>query len=351
MTWRSRLSALLAASAALAALGVPHVGAVPTLLRQDPIPADGAVPAGGEVVHSWALAPAADPDDPAQAGSRSFFSYELEPGAVIEDAVTLFNLGTVPLTFDLYGTDARNNDRGDFELLPAATQPTGVGAWVETAASLGTVPAGGQLHIPITIRVPVDARPGDHAGAVLAASDTRATGPDGQEVVLDRRTGPRIYVRVAGELVPELSVEGLETSYDPALNPLGGGASVRYRIHNTGNVRLSGRHQASVAGPFGAGRQRGERLDLPELLPGESIEVETTVEGVPALGWARAEVVVEPSTELGEDPDLAPVSSRGMALAPPITVILGGVAAACGLFARRSLRRRRGPLPLEPLAS
>ncbi len=347
MTWRLRLPALfLAAAAALMAFGVPPSAlAAPRSVQQDPIPSESAPPEG-EVVHSWALAPASESGDPAQAGSRSFFSYELEPGAVIEDAVTLFNLGNAPLTFSLYGTDAFNNEAGGFELLPAAEQPEGVGTWIETSAKLVTVPAKAQLHIPITIRVPAGARPGDHAGAVLAASDVTGTDPDGRPVTLDRRTGPRVYIRVAGDLTPELSVEGIDTSYDPALNPLGGSATVRYRIHNTGNVRLSGRHRVTVAGPLGVGRTRSAGMDVPELLPGESIELETTLDGVPGLGLASVEVVVEPSTELGAKSDLDPVSGRGVALAPPITLLLGAVALGCALVARRSYLRRQRPVAI-----
>lgn len=342
---RSRLFALLAAAAAVLALGAGPSAAQPA---PDPIPAE--PPPGTEVVHSWALAPAADPADPSQAGSRSFFSYELEPGATIEDAVTLFNLGNVPLTFSLYATDAANNDVGDFELLPAADEPVDLGTWVETSTSLVTVPAQSQLHIPITIRVPSDATAGDHAGAVLAASDTRGTGPDGQEVVLDRRTGPRVYIRVAGEITPELSVEGVSTSYEPELNPLSGTATVRYRIRNTGNVRLGGTHHVSVAGPLGVGRRRSKTMEVPELLPGESIEVEAELGGVPALGLSQAEVVLEPSAESGAESAIAAVTASGSGLAPPVTLILGGVAVTCALVARRSYLRRQRLVSVGPAA-
>ena len=50
------------------------------------------------MIHSWALAPAGSLD-PNEAGNRPNLSYTADPGAVVEDAVTLFNYGTAQLTF------------------------------------------------------------------------------------------------------------------------------------------------------------------------------------------------------------------------------------------------------------
>ena len=75
-----------------------------------------------------------------------------------------------------------------------------------------TLEARQQATMPITVKVPITARPGDHAGAVLASSQAEGTGPDGKVITLDRRTGSRVYIRVAGPLTPELTVEKLRTT-------------------------------------------------------------------------------------------------------------------------------------------
>ncbi len=53
--------------------------------------------------------------------------WKLEDPATVEDAVTIFNYGNVQLTFRIYGTDARNNEDGQFDLLPGDDTPTAAG--------------------------------------------------------------------------------------------------------------------------------------------------------------------------------------------------------------------------------
>lgn len=316
-----------------------------------PAPLDPAAPGivdaqPGDIVHSWALAPTVR--NPEQGSGRPNLSYELAPGGEVTDEVTLFNYSNVQLTFRLYATDAFNNDDGDFDLLPGDQQPTALGTWVSLPQGAITMPAKTQATFPITVKVPDAARPGDYAGAVLASSRAEGTQPDGKVVGLDRRTGTRVYVRVSGRLAPALAVEGLKASYDPALNPAGGTADVQYRIVNRGNVRMSGTHRPSVAGPLGIGRTSGSEVRIPELLPGESIQVRTKLRGVLASGLAVAEVALRPDPVGSDLKSPAATERRSFALAVPVTLLAAGVALLLARRAARSYRRRQ--LPLEAIA-
>ena len=329
-TWRRLVVSVSAMALALGAMA-------PSSLAQDGPAAGEVVPQGGEEVHSWALAPAGS-TDPGEAGNRPNLSYEVDPGAELEDAVTLYNFSNVQLTFRVYATDAFNNEDGEFDVLPADQAPSDVGSWLTLPQPNVTVPPGAQITMPITVKVPADARPGDHAGAILASSEAAGTGADGKVVTLDRRTGTRVYLRVAGALQPDLAIESVDTSYRPALNPLDGTATVTYRIQNRGNVRLSGAHSASVAGPFGLARKRIPAEDLPELLPGEGVTLSATFDHVPAALIARTEVRLEP---IGAGEALDAVTRTGTAFAPPITILLVAMAAWLALRARRAYRRHR----------
>ena len=253
---------------------------------------------GNEVVHSWALAPAGS-DEAGGVGNRPDLSYVADPGAVIEDAVTLYNLSNVPLTFKLYATDAFNDDDGQFGLLGSDETPVDVGTWIGLGGEEVPVPARTQVTIPITLTIPENATPGDHVGAVLAANAALTTGDEGQALTLDRRTGTRLYVRVNGPLVPELAIADVRTDYQPSLNPLSGSATVSYRVENRGNVRLGGTTTASVGGPFGLGRQTGPTTEIPELLPGQSITLEQEFDNVPAFGVAVTEIELDPASDGG----------------------------------------------------
>jgi hypothetical protein len=344
-TWRRILVAATAVGVSLGA-SVPSSWSQDSTPQSDP-PAGRESPeaAGTGVVQSWALAPAGS-TDPSEAGNRPNLAYELAPGADLEDAVTLYNFSNVPLTFRVYATDAVNNEDGQFDLIPGDQEPEDVGTWITLPQDNITVPAGAQATMPISVKVPADAAPGDHVGAILASNEAAGTGPDGKTVTLDRRTGSRVYIRVSGDLHPELAIEDIDTSYTPSLNPLGGTAKVTYRIHNRGNVRLAGAHSVSIAGPFGLSEQRVPAKDLPELLPGESVTLRASFDGVPAAAVAVTMIRLEPSGNVGRD-DLSAVSGRALTLAPPVTVIMLGLATWLALRARRAYRRHRRHAAVE----
>lgn len=295
------------------------------------------VPDDTGIVDSWALAPG---DANQTGGQRPNLSYELSPGGEVKDNVTVYNLGTEQLTFAVYATDAFNNDDGSFNLLAGDDKPTDVGTWVTMPVNIVAVPAGKAATIPIEVHVPIDARPGDHVGAIVASSPTVGSGQDNATITLDRRTGTRLYVRVAGQLHPELAVEDLSTTYGSSANPAGGSADIKYRIVNRGNVRLEGKQKVSVSGPLGLLEKSAATADIPELLPGESMEVEETIDGVPATGVLMTHVDIEPASPAGGDA-LEPTKHTSSIMALPYTVIAALLVLILALLARRAFRRHR----------
>lgn len=314
------------------------------------VPEAGQLPAtpnlGDEVVHSWALTPAGNNNE-SGASSRSELSYTGDPGTVIEDAVTLFNLGNEVLTFRVYATDAVNDANGQFALLDGAAEPLDVGSWVTVEQELVTVAPGRVTTIPITIEIPAGARPGDHVGGILASNEALSTNDEGSTVLVDRRTGTRLFLRVSGPLIAEVSVDGLTVDYSASVNPLGGDATVTYSVENRGNVRLSGDAVVSVAGPFGIGRQTADPVEFVDLLPGQSVEFTSAVEGVPALVTAtgRVEVSLDESSQGAASLD---VRQEASTFAPPITLGLLALFILFALLALRASRRhsRRKELPV-----
>lgn len=322
-----------------------RAGAPPEPAPDETVPAepssDGS--AGTEIVQSWALAPLST----GSGGSRPELSYQASPGATIDDKVVLYNLGNVPMEFRVYATDAFNNDDGQFDLLPGDQLPTGVGSWVLLAAERITVNPGEQATIPIRITIPVDAAPGDHAGAIVASSIASADNGDGTVVDVERRTGARLYVQVAGPLTPVMAITEVEADYPIAVNPWSAPLEVRFRVENRGNVRLGGTPEVTVTGPLGLGRRTVSFPEMAELLPGESTEIVGVV-GAPAVLFLTATVRIEPvgSASLG---DLAAVQGSDRVFAPPLAVLLVALATIFGVLAVRAYRRHR-PDELEPEA-
>ena len=344
MNARRSLAILLAAAASLLVASPTAMAKDTTTTTTAPAAGNGAADGAqdvvtgdpGEKIDSFALTPAGANNEPGKI-ARPDLTYAADPGSTIEDAVTVFNLGTDALTFRLYATDARNAPDGTFSLLGGETKPTDVGSWVTLAQELVTVGPGMALTVPITIKVPNDASPGDHVGGVLVSSKALSTDGGGGSVVLDRRTGARVYLRVNGEITPKLAVEKLKLDYSSSANPLGGKAKVTYRIQNRGNVRLSGKAFTSVAGPLGLGKKSSPALSFPELLPGEGMDVAVDVDSVPALVMASAKVKIEPA---GAEASNAPkANGSSTSFAPPYTLLLIAALLFFGLLGRRALRR------------
>ncbi|CCH18143.1 WxL protein peptidoglycan domain-containing protein [Micromonospora lupini] len=279
--------------------------------------------------------------------ARSSYSYNVNPGGAVEDAMVVANRGPAPLTLAVYAADGFTTDAGQLDLLTRDKKSVAVGAWVRAGAGSVVIQPGKTAQVPFTINVPANATPGDHVGGILTTL-TQADQTEGINV--DRRLGIRITLRVGGELKPNLAIENLHVTYDGSSNPFGkGDATVAYTIHNTGNAALSGKQAVSVSGPFGVLRARaGDIAAPPQLLPGESWDVTVPVRGVaPAVRLAATATVTPLLTDAsGSTTSLKPIEATAHGWALPWTVVLAlvvliAVVVGAYLYRRRSRARRR----------
>jgi len=344
------LAAALACVAGVLVASLGTAGAADTTVPNAPA---SSVPAGDsgstngqqpEIVQSWALTPSGDGGT---GGTRSELNYESSPGTVINDAVVLYNYSNVPMNFRVYATDAFNNADGQFDALTGDKPPKEVGTWVSIPQENVSLLPGKMVTIPITVTIPIDATPGDHAGAVLAsniADGTASTNDSGgtTQVAVDRRTGTRMYIQVAGALKPQLAVTKVSSTYHTSLNPLNGTTDVSFRVENRGNARLTGVPVVEVGGLFGIGTQTVKMNKLVELLPGQFVDLKTTVKGVPALGIATVTVSIKPESAQGRPMEGVSVATgSSTSFAPPVTLLLVLLAVFMVLLTMRAYQRRR----------
>jgi len=290
---------------------------------------------GDEVIQSWTVVPGGE-------GQRAYFSYESDGGVTINDSVSVQNYGNVSLNLRVYATDGINAPDGSFALLSGDQKPADVGSWITLAQQNVTVPAGQQLIIPYTLTIPAGADPGDHVGGIVASNEV-ATKPGKKNTLLVfRRTGVRLYLRVYGQLRSNLATEDFRVSYDGGLNPSNGKVRVRFRLVNRGNVRQAGSYHLKVEGAFGTGKHDLGEESFPELLPGQSIEVAKNVRGVPALFVAKASVIVTPKAG-GDEAASQPTRRSARTFAPPLLPLLIVVVLLAFLVVWRIVRRYRNP--------
>jgi dihydroorotate dehydrogenase (fumarate) len=207
--------------------------------------------------------------DDGAADGRSRFTYEAAPGQRVEDCYVVANTGTTVQTVSVYATDAFNTEGGDFALLDASAQPTDAGAWVtleDGAPRMQFDLAPGQSRpIRFAMTVPPDAGPGDHAGGLLVSAQSPS-----EQILVDRRVGTRLYVRVPGDLQSLLNITGLSAVYNPSLNPLEGTATTTLTVTNQGNVALAPTLVLAPKSFFGTPLTDPVLQNLDELLPGAS---------------------------------------------------------------------------------
>ncbi|MGW5126208.1 WxL protein peptidoglycan domain-containing protein [Streptomyces sp. NPDC004069] len=326
-TRRKTTVTALARTAALALL----MAFALTGLRATPAAAE-----GGDVTWTVRTAPNSYGAD------RSSFSYAVNPGGRVEDAMVVANRGKAPLTLAVYAADGFTTDTGQLDLLTKDKKSVGVGAWVHADRTSVVLRPGKSVQVPFTVTVPDNATPGDYVGGVLTSL---RQSDEAEGINVDRRLGIRVKLRVGGDLRPTLAVENLHVDYSGSANPLAAGdATVTYTIHNTGNAVLSARQSVAVAGPFGWLRTEAGRIPAPpELLPGESWKVTVPVRGVTPGVVLTATATLTPllTDASGSTTALDPVPATAHGWAVPWTLLLILVL-LIALTAGAVVRTRRG---------
>lgn len=326
------------------ALGAPAAVAQPT--PEPASPTTTAAPAatppvsGNPGANTWSVSPTGK--DPTNPSERPNFTYELQPGATLDDSVTVWNYSEVERTFDVYARDAFNTESGGIDLLKKDKQSTDAGAWVSFAKERVIVPGKAGVAVPISISVPADATPGDHDAGIVASLVTHDAGAGDKKVFVEHRVGVRLYVRVTGPAAPALVIDDMHTTYVGAAAPLGKGrVEVTYSVRNAGNIRLEARQVLTVTGPFGWSLAEREPDDVAELLPGAARSYTATFDDISPAGRVTADVEltpVPPPANTLAVPDLEPIARSSASWAIPWTLLL---LLAALLVLRSGFRRLR----------
>jgi hypothetical protein len=200
--------------------------------------------------------------------------------------------------------------------------------------------------LPVTIRIPADASPGDHGGGIAAILATEGRNPQGQNINLEQRVAARVYVDVDGPAKPNLTVSELAAAYSGSWLPWQGGhVDVAYSVVNSGNVRLGVSSAVTTSGPLGLGRRTVTGVPTDELLPHNEQRQSVTVDSVWPLLRTRVTITATPTAAPGAVlPALAPVERSLTLWTVPmwLPVLLLVVALAVGLGV---WRHRRRPAP------
>ncbi|MEU1366396.1 DUF916 domain-containing protein [Streptomyces sp. NPDC005803] len=296
----------------------------------------GAPPASAADNGSWSVFPTT-----ADAGARPYFYLSADPGATLTDKVTVTNKTGTPLTFRLYAADAYNTARdGGFAVRAQNEKQRSVGAWAKAGRDRVTVGPHGSVTLPVTIKVPEDAEPGDHPGA-LVALDQRIDPADAGAVAvgIQKAVGARIYLRVNGPTMPALSVEDVSVEHTQPLVP-GTGTSravISYTLRNRGNVTLSPEVALKAEGLFGRTLLTRDLKRIPsELLPRQEVRLTEEWAGAPQVEWGEIKLTAS-ARDTRESASVSYFALPWLVAGVLLAALAGG--AALWIRSRRNRRR------------
>jgi cbb3-type cytochrome oxidase subunit 3 len=227
--------------------------------------------------------------------SRSAIHLIAGPGQTVTDTAVLTNYSVDTLPFNVYGSDAYNTKvLGTFTLHPPNVKPIGVGSWITLPVNNYDLPGCHVAEFHFTVKVPLNAAPGDHAGGIVALNlaSPDASPQSGTNFAVQRGEGIAVYVRVPGPLHPGVAAANVGATYSSS--PLGFGsnsAKVHYQGVNTGNEVLNGQSQVTVKNIFGSTVHTFRPVAIVALIPGGRMTVtEPKFSGLPFFGPVHLDV-------------------------------------------------------------
>lgn len=229
------------------------------------------------------------------------FEFRVDPGQEVSDEVRVFNSGTEPIFASIQIEDTTpTGERGQAVIGEAGSTTYSIATWTEVESEVVEVQPGEQRVIPFTLRVPENAEPGGHYGALTVENLPGGIDSGGAGVTFAQKVAALMLVNVSGDVEEELtltdffiSVEQTKFRYDwiPTnwiLDPEN--VTFVLRFENTGSVHEKPAGFVTVTNSLGNELAKIP-LDQRNVLPGSAriLEIEWQPEAL-TIGKIRAEV-------------------------------------------------------------
>ncbi len=146
------------------------------------------------------------PAGPDGSPDGAYFSYVLEPGAVVEDQLVAINRGSEPVTLKLYAADGVTAINGGTAFSNQDEEFSGTRSWLRTSVSELEVSPGQDVIVPFTVHVPSDAAPGDHVAGWVAEAPPKSASSQGLGAAVVERVGMAVVVEIPGSAPAPLTL-------------------------------------------------------------------------------------------------------------------------------------------------
>lgn len=211
------------------------------------------------------------------------FSYALQAGAHLRDAVIVDNFTAGPLTLNMYRANALTTPQGGFAPGQQAQPPLGATPWIALSRATLILPPHSEQRVPFTVAIPRGTPPGDYLATIVGAPVSTQRVANGLTLV--SRAALVVDVTVVGHAHPALSL-GV-----PQVSGQGPNRLVTIDVANTGNVLISLSGTIDVS-------NGSDQLALPlgpanaYVLPGGQASLTTIWSRVPPIGWPTLNATV-----------------------------------------------------------
>jgi hypothetical protein len=203
--------------------------------------------------------------NPAEPATRAYFKPIVKPGGSISQTVIVSNGGPSTVHLLVYGVDGLTGQTTGTVYGNRGDRVHKAGLWVKAGISRISVPAGGEVSVPFTVRVPGLAKPGDHVAGIAFQDATHHTSSGSFRITEILREVIGIQIRVPGRAAPSLALGGVQLKALPG-TPL---ASVVVALGNRGLKLCKPALAVSLRGPHGYHGRVARALDT--VLPGDTV--------------------------------------------------------------------------------
>jgi len=215
---------------------------------------------------------------------RPYFSFSMEPGLTVGDALFLQNRSSFPQTFRLYATDVFNKTNGGaFAFRGESATPTGPASWIDLdlkgsvvqSGNIVVIPADTAWRIPISVTAPSGVAPGVYAAGIVALDITTIGTPSKANYIqVHEGIGSRVFMTIIGKISHSAAVGTVWTTHGGGgLWPLGGSrhAELHVQVVNTGNSVINQLTVARSLSPLLGSTTHLPSVKLLALLPGSKV--------------------------------------------------------------------------------
>ncbi len=253
--------------------------------------------------------------------------YRLKPGDSTTETVKAFNPGSAGLHVTTLISDYQVDTRGVPQFDSRDKDPFAAANWMEVSPSEFNLTPGETKLVQIQVKVPKDAAPGGHYGAVLfqfggGTSTGTGVGVSGRIAAINLITVPGAVKR-AGAL-QQVSIPFLSSGYP---------VPISLSVANSGNIHLPLDGNIDVSNWLGG---KVDSIPIPEgyVFPNSTKNLYLTMNGGSMFGFYRADVIFNDKSITG--------GKTPCFIVFPWPLVLGVMLAAFGLYKLGLTRGRKG---------